>query len=92
MSQQHDNDHKRPSRKPDFVAYTIQKYGDDQTAWNRIGAAFQHSDGAGLDVILSAHPVDGRLTLREPRRDAEPENDQRVRRSDRSKPRERRPR
>lgn len=66
MSDQHDNN-ARKGKGPELIAYSLQSYGEDKTAWNRVGAAFRHKDGEGYDVILNAVPVDGRLTLREQR-------------------------
>ena len=34
--------------------------------WTKIGAAWMHKDKKGLDIVLEALPVDGRLKLREP--------------------------
>ena len=33
--------------------------------WLEIGATFEHKDGKGLTVVLQAHPLDGRIVLRE---------------------------
>ncbi|MEW8372664.1 MAG: hypothetical protein AB2722_02045 [Candidatus Thiodiazotropha sp.] len=55
------------SKKPDFVAYTVQQSRDGKGYWNRIGAAWEHRDGKGMEIDLSSLPVDGRLTLREMR-------------------------
>lgn len=56
---------------PDYVAYSVKDRGPDKdAAWNRVGAAWQHRDGKGYDVQLDATPVDGRVTLREQRREA----------------------
>ena len=55
---------------PDYVAYTVRDRGPDKdAAWNRVGAAWQHRDGKGYDLQLDASPVDGRVTLREQRRE-----------------------
>ena len=40
--------------------------GEDQTGfWTRIGSAWPHKDGRGLNVVLSALPVGNRIVLRE---------------------------
>lgn len=58
------------SNGPDFVAYTVRDRGPEKdAAWNRVGAAWRHRDGKGYDLQLDATPVDGRVTLREQRRD-----------------------
>ncbi len=57
-------------RKPDYDAFSVRDRGPEKSAaWNRIGAAWRHRDGAGYDIALDAVPVDGRVTLREQRRD-----------------------
>ena len=39
--------------------------GDQGDAfWTRVGSAWQHKDGKGFNVVLSALPVNGRLVLR----------------------------
>jgi hypothetical protein len=50
----------------DFYAYVVQEREGQKAIWDRIGIAFKHKDGKGLNIILRANPVDGRLTLREP--------------------------
>ena len=58
------------SNGPDYIAYSVRNRGQDKdAAWNRVGAAWQHRDGKGYDVQLDATPVDGRVTLREQRRE-----------------------
>jgi hypothetical protein len=56
--------------KPVYIAYTVKEYkvgNEKRSAWSRIGAAFAHKDGEGLEVTLDAFPVDGRVTLRKPK-------------------------
>ena len=51
--------------RPDFQAYTTRKRPDGQKdIWIDIGAGFLHQDGAGINVILQATPIDGRIILR----------------------------
>ena len=60
----------RQGKSPDFIAYSVRDRGDDKdAAWNRVGAAWGHRDGKGYDLSLDAVPVDGRVTLREQRRE-----------------------
>ncbi len=40
------------------------KRGRNDTFWLNIGVAFYHRDGHGLNVMLQAMPLDGRLVLR----------------------------
>jgi len=57
--------------KPTFHAYSVRKYkkqdGAEDAMWSRIGAAFAHKDAKGYDVVLDAVPLDGRISLREPK-------------------------
>jgi hypothetical protein len=56
------------SQKPSHKVYVVEDRGEgDDTAgfWTRIGSAWPHADGKGLNVVLSALPVNGRLVLRE---------------------------
>jgi hypothetical protein len=50
----------------DFFAYNVLDRDGQKPIWSRIGIAFRHKDGKGLNIQLNALPVDGRLTLREP--------------------------
>lgn len=54
---------------PDFVVYVTREYGegkDAKTFWSRVGAAWYHKKGKGLNIQLDALPVDGKLVLLEP--------------------------
>jgi len=56
--------------KPVYHAYSVREYekdGKKDSFWTKIGVAFQHKDGDGLDIILEALPVNGRVTLRKPK-------------------------
>lgn len=86
------DDTRNEKRGPDMVAYSVQSYGKDQSAWNRIGAAFSHRDGEGYDVILHAMPLDGRVTLREQRMEAYKDNRQKAESPKRGRRRDRRAR
>lgn len=53
-----------------FDAYSVRKYVDRQTGeersdWTRVGVAWPHSDQRGLNIHLSATPVDGVIILRQ---------------------------
>ncbi len=41
-----------------------------QAVWTRIGAAWTHQKGKGLNLQLEAMPLDGRVVLIEPKDDA----------------------
>lgn len=49
---------------PDFKAYTVVKRDGQKDIWIDLGAAFLHEDGAGLNVLLQANPLDGKIVLR----------------------------
>lgn len=62
-----ENENGTQGRKPDYVAYQVQETQDGKGIWNRIGAAWRHKDGHGVEINLSSLPVNGRVTLREMR-------------------------
>lgn len=67
MNDVEENKENRAGRRPDFIAYVVTPIGvGEDSAWNRVGAAWQHRDGQGYDVSMDALPVAGRLTLRAP--------------------------
>lgn len=39
--------------------------GEEQAFWTKIGSAWPHKDGKGLNVVLAALPANGRIVLRE---------------------------
>lgn len=54
--------------KPSHKAYVVEDRGegeDNDAFWTRIGSAWPHKDGKGLNLVLSALPVGGRIVLRE---------------------------
>lgn len=54
------------TQRPDFKAFAIRKRSDGQKDfWTEIGAGFLHQDGAGLNIVLQATPLDGRIVLRQ---------------------------
>ncbi|MFZ4602993.1 MAG: hypothetical protein ACOYM8_11095 [Caulobacterales bacterium] len=53
------------SKKPSHYAYVVVGEGEKKS-WVRIGAAWPNADGHGLNLVLDATPVSGRLTLRVP--------------------------
>jgi hypothetical protein len=50
--------------QPAFRAYTVAAREGQSDFWSPIGAAFQHHDSAGFNVVLQALPIDGRIVLR----------------------------
>jgi hypothetical protein len=64
-----------PKPRPDFEAFTTRKRPDGQKdVWIDIGAGFLHADGAGINIILAAIPIDGRVILR-PMQDRPPQTE-----------------
>jgi hypothetical protein len=57
--------------KPTHTAYSVRDFkkqdGAADSSWSTIGVAFLHKDGKGLDVVLDALPVSGRIVLRIPK-------------------------
>ncbi len=52
------------SKSPSHIAYQVRDGAEGASHFNRIGAAFAHSDGNGFNLKLDSLPVDGRITLR----------------------------
>ena len=50
--------------KPTYRVYTVQEREDAEDYWTAIGAAFEHRDKKGMNIVLQALPLDGRLVLR----------------------------
>ena len=50
-----------------YDAFTVREYetaGEKRSDWTRLGVAFPHSDGKGFNLVLTALPVDGKITVR----------------------------
>lgn len=57
----------RSKRQPAYTAFHVRESGSEKAFWTRIGVAWRHKDGKGLDVQLDGlAPLDGRIVLREP--------------------------
>lgn len=58
----------QPARSANrFDVYSVCDYeanGEKKSDWTRIGMAFSHADGKGINVLLQAVPLDGKLVLR----------------------------
>ena len=52
------------SNQPSYRAYTVIKRDGHDDFWLSIGAAFFHHDGEGLNIVLQALPIDGKIVLR----------------------------
>ena len=57
------------SGKPTHKVYVVEDRSgdseDNDAFWTRVGSAWPHKDGKGLNVVLSALPVNGRIVLRQ---------------------------
>ena len=53
--------------QPIYQAYTVIKREGQDDYWLNVGAAFSHQDGNGLNVILQAMPLNGKIVLRPPK-------------------------
>ncbi len=51
-----------------YDVLVVEKYEDEagaeKSSWTRVGVAFAHKDGNGLNVELKAIPVSGKLVIR----------------------------
>ena len=52
------------SKKPSHVAYQVRDREGKKGYWTRIGGAWAHNDGKGLNIQLEVVPLDGRIVLR----------------------------
>ena len=51
--------------KPVYDVYIVEERGEGQDAfWLKVGAAFAHKDQDGMNIVLQALPINGRLVLR----------------------------
>jgi hypothetical protein len=50
--------------QPKYRAYSVIERAGRRAFWAPIGGAFAHNDGLGLNVVLSALPIDGKVVLR----------------------------
>lgn len=51
-------------KKPAYRVYVVEDIDEENSFWTLIGSAFAHEDMKGMNVLLKALPVDGRLVLR----------------------------
>lgn len=62
------------NKGPDYIAYHVRDGERGKSYWTRLGAAFAHKDGEGINIQLDVLPVggfDGRLVLRVPKAEAD---------------------
>ena len=51
-------------KKPAYKVFVVEDIDDETSYWTNIGVAFAHEDQRGMNLILKALPLDGRLVLR----------------------------
>ncbi len=56
----------KSTRRPTHAVYQVEGEGD-HAYWTKIGAAWQHEDGDGFNLKLSAVPLTGRVVVRKPK-------------------------
>jgi len=47
---------------PTHFAYQVSR-GGQKSYWTRIGIAWTHKDGKGLNIVLDSFPVDGKVAI-----------------------------
>ena len=52
------------SKTPSHIAYQVRDREGKKGFWTRIGSAWAHADGQGVNIQLEVVPLDGRITLR----------------------------
>lgn len=59
---------------PTHHVYVVEGKGDS-AFWTKIGAAWQHADGNGLNITLNLLPLDGRVVIRTAKADNPPQRE-----------------
>lgn len=62
-------DKKQPSHKA-FAVENFTKDDKEKSHWTEIGAAWEHKDGKGFDLLIKIIPLSGRIVLREPNKES----------------------
>lgn len=57
--------------QPAFIAYSVKEREGKPNIWTKIGAAFPHEKGIGMNIQLDALPIGDSIVLREPKKDKE---------------------
>ncbi len=54
------------TNKPFYRVFVVENRNGDEEEdfWTQIGVAFAHGDHKGMNIVLRALPLDGRLVLR----------------------------
>jgi len=61
------------SNKPTHTVYQVTKSGEN-SYWNKVGAAWEHGDGKGFNIKLSALPLEGEIVMRVAKEKPEEDN------------------
>lgn len=68
MARENSN-HTQALNAPDYMAWHVNQKGE-KSYWNKVGAAWAHKDGKGYTLQLETCPINGRIVLRLPLKDA----------------------
>ena len=55
----------RDAKQPTHRAYSVIKRDGQDDYWLNLGLVFAHKDGKGLNIMLQAFPLDGKIVCRE---------------------------
>jgi hypothetical protein len=59
------SDEKTTKTLPSHRIYAVSKNGEEKANWAEIGAAFEHEDRNGFNLVFTARPLEGaQLVLR----------------------------
>lgn len=58
------NSETKAAKTPSHVAYHVRDRKGGKSFWTRIGSAWAHADGEGVNIQFDLIPLDGRVTLR----------------------------
>lgn len=54
------------TNRPTHNVFVVEGEGD-KAFWTKIGVAWQHDDGEGMNITLTAIPLNGRIVVRTPK-------------------------
>lgn len=54
------------TNRPSHAVYVVEGEGDT-AYWTKVGSAWPHQDGEGLNIALTVLPLNGRLVVRKPK-------------------------
>ncbi|MBK5956696.1 hypothetical protein CCR97_00390 [Rhodoplanes elegans] len=58
------------NKRPSHAVYVVEGEGES-AYWTKVGAAWEHDDGDGFNIALTAVPLTGRLVVRKPKAERE---------------------